>query len=113
MSNAAFFVSLSYLTTITFLVLRFSGSCRCNKYRPRGNIYPFQEFGIVAGRIESVTEMSKDTAVLRISFPKGLVISSQKTIPFRNGLTASGEIVTEDLNLIERLFYEIRRVMKR
>jgi hypothetical protein len=68
----------------------------------------------VAGRIESVAEMSKDTVyVLRVSFPKGLVTSSQKTIPFRNGLTASGEIVTENLNLIERLFYEIRRVMKR
>ncbi len=76
--------------------------------------YPFQEFGIVAGRIESVAEMSKDTAyVVRVSFLKGLVTSSQKTIPFRNGLTASGEIVTENLNLIERLFYEIRRVMKR
>ncbi len=76
--------------------------------------YPFQEFGIVAGRVETVAEMSKDTAyVVRVSFPKGLVTSSQKTIPFRNGLMASGEIVTENLNLIERLFYEIRRVMKR
>ncbi len=72
--------------------------------------YPFQEFGIVAGRIEAVSEMSKDTAfVVRVSFPKGLMTSSQKTIPFRNGLTASGEIVTENLNLIERLFYELRR----
>jgi multidrug resistance efflux pump len=76
--------------------------------------YPFQEFGIVAGRIESVAEMSKDTAyVVRVNFAKGLVTSSQKTIPFRNGLMASGEIVTENLNLIERLFYELRRVWKR
>jgi multidrug resistance efflux pump len=76
--------------------------------------YPFQEFGIVAGRIETVAEMSKDTAyIVRVSFPKGLVTSSQKTIPFRNGLMASGEIVTENLNLIERLFYELRRVIKR
>ncbi len=76
--------------------------------------YPFQEFGIVAGRIEAVSEMSKDTAfVVRVSFPKGLVTSSQKQIPFRNGLTASGEIVTENLNLIERLFYEIRKTIKR
>jgi multidrug resistance efflux pump len=76
--------------------------------------YPFQEFGIVAGRIEAVAEMPKDTAyVVRVRFPKGLVTSSQKVIPFRNGLTASGEIVTENLNLIERLFYELRRVWKR
>ncbi len=71
--------------------------------------YPFQEFGIVAGGIESVAEMSKGTAyMVRVSFPKRLMISSQKTIHFRNGLTASGEIVAENLNLIERLFYEIR-----
>jgi hypothetical protein len=76
--------------------------------------YPFQEFGIVVGHIEAVAEMPKDTAyVVRVRFPKGLVTSSQKVIPFRNGLMASGEIITENLNLIERLFYELRRVWKR
>ncbi|MCP1383888.1 hypothetical protein [Runella salmonicolor] len=46
-------------------------------------------------------------------FPKGVVTSSQKNIPFRNGMTATGEIVTEDLKLIERLFYDLRKVLRR
>ena len=36
-----------------------------------------------------------------------------KTVTFRNGLTASGEIVTEDLRLMERFFYQLRAVVKK
>ncbi|RDB05078.1 HlyD family efflux transporter periplasmic adaptor subunit [Runella aurantiaca] len=76
--------------------------------------YPYQEFGTVSGRIASISDMPKDTAYLvKVQFPKGLVTSSQKKIPFRNGMTATGEIVTEDLKLIERLFYDFRKVLRR
>jgi len=41
---------------------------------------------------------------IHVSFPKGLITSSHQQISFRNGVSASGEIVTEDVRLIERLF---------
>lgn len=76
--------------------------------------YPYQEFGTVSGRISSISDMPKDTAYLvKVQFPKGLVTSSQQKLPFRNGMTATGEIVTEDLKLIERLFYDFRKVLRR
>ncbi len=76
--------------------------------------YPYQEFGTVSGCIASISDMPKDTAYLvKVQFPKGLVTSSQKKIPFRNGMTATGEIVTEDLKVIERFFYDFRKVLRR
>lgn len=81
--------------------------------------YPYQEFGTVSGRIASISDMPKDTAYLvKVKFPNGLVTSSQvglkkRVIPFRNGMTATGEIVTEDLKLVERLFYDFRKILKR
>jgi multidrug efflux pump subunit AcrA (membrane-fusion protein) len=76
--------------------------------------YPFQEFGTLSGRVVSISELPKDsTYLVRLSFPKGLTTSANKKIPFRNGTLATGEIVTEDLRLIERLFYDFRRMLTR
>ncbi|MGM9512567.1 HlyD family efflux transporter periplasmic adaptor subunit [Larkinella sp. GY13] len=73
--------------------------------------HPFQEFGTVDGRIKSIAELPKDTAYLvRVEFPRGLVTSTGQKLPFRNGMTATGEIITQDVNLLERLFHELRRI---
>ena len=76
--------------------------------------YPYQEFGTVLGQVAGIADMSKDTAyVLRVVFPDGLVTNAGKTVAFRNGLTASGEIDTEDLRLMEWFFYQLRAVLKK
>lgn len=76
--------------------------------------YPFQEFGSVRGEITAISELPQDSVyLLNVTFPQGLVTSSKRNIPFRNGMSATGEIVTEDLRLLERLFYDFRRMLKR
>jgi multidrug resistance efflux pump len=76
--------------------------------------YPYQEFGTVQGKIEHISDIPKDTAYLvKISFPKGLITSANKKLPFRNGMTATGDIITENLRLIEKFFYNIRKTIKR
>jgi len=76
--------------------------------------YPYQEFGTVSGRISTISEFPKDTAYLvKVTFPQGLITSSQKKIIFRNGMTASSEIVTEDRRLFERFFREFVSVFER
>jgi hypothetical protein len=42
-----------------------------------------------------------------------LTTSANKTIPFRNGMTASGEIITEDKRLIERFLKEFMKIFER
>jgi len=76
--------------------------------------YPFQEFGSVEGRISQISAVPKDTAYyLKVNLPKGLKTNNGKTLPFQNGLTANGQIITEDLRLIERIFYDFRKMLKR
>ncbi|MCA0233334.1 MAG: HlyD family secretion protein [Bacteroidetes bacterium] len=75
--------------------------------------YPYQEFGTVRGRITSIATMPKDTAYLiKVGFTEGLVTSTHQKLPFRNGMTATGEIITEDLRLIERFFYDFRKMLR-
>lgn len=76
--------------------------------------HPYEEFGTLRGRIESISEIPKDSAYfVKVSFPKGLLTSANKSISFRNGMTGSGEIVTEDKRLIERFLKEFMSVFDR
>jgi multidrug resistance efflux pump len=76
--------------------------------------YPFQEFGTVRGQISHISDVAKDSVYLvKVQFPQGLKTSSKKDLPFKNGMTASGEIVTENLKLMEKFFYDIRKSLKR
>lgn len=76
--------------------------------------YPFEQFGMVEGLVQQIAPISSSDSTFRaiISLPNGLKTNAQKTLPFKNGLNANAEIVTENLRLTERFFYELRRVFK-
>ena len=76
--------------------------------------YPYEEYGTLRGQIQSISEIPKDSIYfVKVNFPKGLTTSANKTIPFRNGMTASCEIITEDKRLIERFLKEFMRIFER
>ena len=79
------------------------------------NGYPYQEFGMVEGRVDFISEIPiRDSVFLaRISLPKGLATNYGKKLTYRTGMTATAEIVTEDMRLPERLFYNFRRAATR
>ena len=51
--------------------------------------------------------------LIDVELPKSLITSYNKKIEFRQEMRASAEIVTEDLRLIERFFYQFRQVLSR
>lgn len=75
--------------------------------------YRFQEYGIVQGKVQniSLTPDDKGNYYVDVILPKGLKTSYNKTLPFDKELKGSGDIVTEDLRLIERFFYQIRKLL--
>jgi multidrug efflux pump subunit AcrA (membrane-fusion protein) len=76
--------------------------------------YPYEEYGTLRGQIQSISEIPKDSIYfVKVNFPNGLTTSANKVIPFRNGMTASGEIITEDKRLIERFLKEFMRIFER
>lgn len=75
--------------------------------------YPHQEFGSVEGQVKSIGAMPRDTAFrIQVAFPNGLTTTAHHPIPYRTGLVASGQIITEDTRLMERLFHEFLRVIR-
>lgn len=75
--------------------------------------YRFQEYGIVEGRVQNISLSSDDKGnyYVDVILPKGLKTSYNKTLVFDKELRGSAEIVTQDLRLIERFFYQIRKLL--
>ncbi len=74
--------------------------------------YPFEEYGSIAGYIQAIeaTPMGNQYR-LKIFLPKELQTNYQKTLPFRSEMAGSVEIITEDLRLLERCFYGLRKIV--
>lgn len=51
--------------------------------------------------------------LIDVELPKKLITSYNKTIDFKQEMRGAAEIITEDLRLIERFFYQFKAVLKR
>lgn len=77
--------------------------------------YPDREFGILEGRVNEISLIpDKDGYILiNVSLPEELVTSYHKTIPFKQEMSGTADIVTEDLTLMERVLYQFRDIVSR
>ncbi len=75
--------------------------------------YRYQEYGIVEGRVENISFApdEKGNYYVDVVLPKGLRTSYHKNLSFDRELKGNAEIVTQDLRLIERVFYQIRKLL--
>ncbi len=75
--------------------------------------FPYQEFGAVRGEIATIADMPLQDSVFRatVTLPIGLTTTYGKLLAYKTGMTASADIVTADSRLLEKLFYQLRKVM--
>lgn len=70
--------------------------------------FPYQEFGIVSGEITNISPTPESMHYeVRVELPNGLTSSHGQTLPFIHEMIGVAEIVTEDLRLVERIFYQL------
>jgi HlyD family secretion protein len=75
--------------------------------------YPFQEYGSVFGKINFISNINTDGGYLAIVIlPNGLNTSFRKQVQFRDGLTAQVEIITQNMRLLQRFYYNIINQIK-
>ncbi|MFM7858528.1 MAG: HlyD family efflux transporter periplasmic adaptor subunit [Flammeovirgaceae bacterium] len=74
--------------------------------------YPFEQFGMLQGKIESISDVpEKEKYTVYISLPKGMTSSYNRQLAFRPQLQGETEIITEDLRVLERVFYQLRKLI--
>lgn len=76
--------------------------------------YPDKEFGIIKGKLKtiSLTPDKDGNLVIDVALPKGIETSYKKKIVFQQEMSGTGDIITDDLRLIERLLYQFRDIFK-
>lgn len=77
--------------------------------------YPDTEFGILQGTVDKISLIPDVEGFYRIDvkLSKELITSYNKKIDFKQEMRGIAEVVTEDLRLIERFFYQLRNVFNR
>ncbi len=76
--------------------------------------YRYQEYGIVEGRVQNIAFAPDDKGnyYVDVTLPRGLKTSYHKNLTFDKELKGNAEIVTQDLRLIERIFYQMRKLLR-
>lgn len=77
--------------------------------------YPSNEFGMLIGVIENISLVPNNEGyyLIDVSLEESLRTTFDQTIVFKQEMTGVAEIVTQDLRLIERFFYQIKDIFKR
>ncbi len=99
----------SYYTTIFIPQGNFGKIKTGQKVLLKFAAYPFQEFGSVEAKLDFISPVPTDSGYLaKAMLPAGLKTNYDKELQFRDGLTAQAEIITNDMNLLQRFFYSVR-----
>lgn len=77
--------------------------------------YPDYEFGVLKGTVNHISEITNKEGfyTIDVTLPEKLITSYNKVIEFKQEMRGSAEIVTEDLRLIQRFFYQFNKIIKR
>ena len=77
--------------------------------------YPNAEYGVLNGKVQSISLLPDDDGFysVNVSLPQTLITSYQKEIVFKQEMRGVANIITEDLRLIDRFFYQFRKLINR
>lgn len=82
--------------------------------RLRFDNYPAQEFGIVKGKVSKISLLPEgDQYRIEVALDNGLNTSYKKTISFKPQMTGQADIVVDNILLIERIFSNINKLLKK
>lgn len=76
--------------------------------------FPSEEYGLINGRVVAVS-LSPDNNLCRVSvsIPNPLRTTFGRILPYSPQLPGTAEIVTEDLSLLERMVFGLRRLVQK
>ena len=76
--------------------------------------YPSDEFGELNGTVDFISQIPDEEGyyLIDVNLPKELKTTYNKQIEFKQEMMGSADIVTQDLRLIERFFYQLKDIIK-
>ncbi|MFT4155143.1 HlyD family secretion protein [Parafilimonas sp.] len=76
--------------------------------------YPYEQYGSVIGKLEFISPIPSDSGyAAKVRLPEGLRTNYGKQIEYRDGLISNAQIITQNMRLLQRFYYDIARQIKR
>ncbi|WP_276500037.1 hypothetical protein [Terrimonas pollutisoli] len=76
--------------------------------------YTCHEFGTGKGVVELINATPSDSGYLaKVSLQGGLITNYKKQLRYNDKLPVQADIITENLNLLQRVFYNLRKNISR
>ncbi|KZS39728.1 hemolysin D [Aquimarina aggregata] len=77
--------------------------------------YPYAQFGILKGILKNISQIPDGDGfyIINVELPQKLITSYGEEINFKQEMSGMAEIITEDLRLIERFFYQFKLIFER
>ena len=81
----------------------------------RLNGYPYMEYGVLKGKIRNISSVPDDDHcyIVEIVFPDGMTTTYKKKLNMIQKMDGVGQILTEDMRLIERFIQPIKELFNR
>ncbi len=78
------------------------------------NNYLYQEYGMLKGSVKNISIMpQKEIYAIEVSLPNNLTTSYNKHLEYKEEMQGSADIITEELSVFERVFYQFRKLLKK
>ncbi|WP_052600012.1 HlyD family secretion protein [Aureispira sp. CCB-QB1] len=81
--------------------------------------FPFQEYGVIKAKVGGISlvpitsiEQKTTNYLVEVILPDNLVTTYSKTIPFRQKMEGTANIITEDRRILERVFDKLNNILK-
>jgi len=77
------------------------------------NNYLYQEYGMLKGIVKTISLMPQhDSYSVEVFLPDQLLTTYHKKLDYKEEMQGTADIITEELSLLDRVFYQFRKIMK-
>lgn len=77
------------------------------------NNYAYQQYGMLKGVVKTISILPKNESYsVEVTLPNALVTSYKKKLDYKEEMQGSADIITEQLSVLDRIFYQFRKLIK-
>jgi multidrug resistance efflux pump len=78
------------------------------------NNYLYQEYGMLRGNVKSISVMPKNESyAVEVALPDKLTTTYKKHLDYKEEMQGTADIITEELSVFDRVFYQFRKIIKK
>jgi len=76
--------------------------------------YVYQEYGTLSGNVKTISKMPQnETYAIEVSLKNKLTTSYHKKLEYKEEMQGLADIITEELSVFDRVFYQLRKILKK